>query len=55
MGTILIFDDYNAFNGDENHGERKALREFEENTLSFQKKHLWKFGPYGEAFEVIAI
>lgn len=55
IGTILIFDDFNAFAGDVNHGERRALREFEAINPSFKKKHMWKFGPYGEAFEVIAI
>ena len=55
VGTILVFDDFNAFGGDENHGERRALLEFEKSYPSFQKKHLWKFGPYGEAFEVVAV
>lgn len=55
VGTILLFDDFNAFAGDENHGERRALREFEANHPTFQKAPLFTFGPYGEAFEVIAL
>ena len=26
IGTILLFDDFNAFAGDDNHGERRATR-----------------------------
>jgi len=55
VGTILIFDDFNAFGGDTNHGERRALQEFEESYPNFRKRYLWKFGPYGEAFEVVAV
>jgi O-methyltransferase len=54
-GTILLFDDFNAFAGDDNHGERRALREFESKYPSFRKTHLFSFGPYGEAFEVTAV
>lgn len=53
--TILMFDDFNAFRGDPNHGERKALAEFESAHPGFRKKHLFSFGPYGEAFQVEAI
>ncbi len=51
--TILMFDDYNAFGGDPNHGERKALAEFESSHPGFRKERLFAFGPYGEAFRVI--
>ncbi len=50
--TILMFDDYNAFGGDPNHGERKALAEFESSHPRFRKEPLFTFGPYGEAFQV---
>ena len=53
--TILLFDDFNAFRGDPNHGERKALAEFEATHPTFRKKHLYSFGPYGEAFLVEAL
>jgi len=55
VGTIILFDDFNAFAGDDNHGERRALREFESSVPSFEKSHLFSFGPWGEAFEVTAI
>lgn len=54
-GTILLFDDYNAFDKDDNHGERKALKEFEIKNPSFQKKHLFDFGWHGIAFKVIRV
>lgn len=53
--TILLFDDYNAFGADPNHGERKALAEFESARPGFRKEHLFSFGPYGEAFCVVAV
>ena len=55
VGTILLFDDFNAFAGDANHGERRALREFEGTYPTFRKTSLFSFGPYGEAFEVTAL
>ncbi len=55
IGTILLFDDFNAFAGDDNHGERRAMHEFESKHPSFKKSHLFSFGPWGEAFEVIAV
>lgn len=55
VGTILLFDDFNAFAGDNSHGERRALSEFESNHPSFRKFHLFSFGTYGEAFEVASL
>ncbi len=54
-GMIMLFDDFNAFAGDPNHGERRALREFEIANPTFRKSSLFSFGPYGEAFEVTAL
>jgi len=54
-GSILLFDDYNAFNKDDNHSERRALKEFEANNPSFQKQYLFDFGWHGAAFKVISI
>jgi hypothetical protein len=51
--TILLFDDYNAFGKDPNHGERKALAEYESSHPRFRKEHLFSFGPWGEAFQVV--
>lgn len=41
-GTILLFDDFNAFAGDDNHGERRALPEFESKYCSFSKTHFFR-------------
>jgi hypothetical protein len=54
-GSILLFDDFNAFNKDDNHGERRALKEFEIANPKFVKKHLFDFGHYGVAFIVESI
>lgn len=54
-GSILLFDDFNAFNKDDNHGERRALKEFEISNPKFVKKHLFNFGSYGVAFMVESI
>jgi len=52
-GSILLFDDYNCFLEDDNHGERRALSEFENENEWFDKKHIFDFGWHGAAFEVI--
>ena len=54
-GSILLFDDYNAFNKDDSHGERRALREFEQKNPAFRKEQLFDFGWHGVAFRVIAV
>jgi hypothetical protein len=54
-GAILLFDDYNAFNKDAHHGERRALEEFEQKNPTFRKEHLFDIGWHGVAFKVIAV
>ena len=54
-GSILLFDDYNIFNEDDNHGERRAIKEFEQKHLDFQKEYLFNFGSFGVAFRVLTI
>ncbi len=54
-GSILLFDDYNAFNKDDRHAERRALLEFEQTNPTFRKEHLFDFGWQGVAFRVIAV
>ena len=54
-GSILIFDDYNSFGKDNQHGERRALREFEMRNPTFKKEHLFDFGQYGVAFRVLSL
>ena len=55
IGMLILFDDFNAFAGDPNHGERRAIREFEAANPTFRKSQLFSFGLYGEAFEVTSI
>lgn len=50
---IILFDDYNAFNSHNNHGERKALSEFKLANPQFNFTELFSFGPYGQAFQVL--
>ena len=52
-GSLLLFDDYNSGIRDDNHGERRALREFEEMRPSFQKEHLFDYGKDGVVFRVL--
>ncbi len=54
-GTIILFDDFNAFKGDPDHGERRALREFELSRPGFSKEYLFSFGRFGEAFRVVTV
>lgn len=54
-GSVLLFDDYNAFGKDDHHGERRALWEFEQSNPSFRKEHLFDFGWHGVAFKIINI
>ncbi|MBF0504238.1 MAG: hypothetical protein HQL14_03950 [Candidatus Omnitrophica bacterium] len=54
-GSVLLFDDYNALNKNDHHGERKALKEFEMSNPAFQKQHLFDFGGNGVAFKVIRV
>lgn len=52
-GSILLFDDYNAFDKNNDHGERRALREFELRNPTFKKQHLFDFGWHGVAFRIL--
>lgn len=49
---IVLFDDFNAFGGDPNHGERKALAEFTSTQAQFSFSPLFSFGQYGQAFQM---
>jgi hypothetical protein len=51
-GSILIFDDYNDFNRSDEHGERKALREFEART-GMEKEALFELGRECAGFRVV--
>lgn len=55
IGSIILFDDYNQFGVDNSAGERRALIEFEQVNIGFQKEHLFNYGWHGAAFRVIAL
>ena len=49
VGTVLLFDDCNAYNADNRKGERKAFREFQEQTnLKFEKWFTYQYA--GQSF-----
>lgn len=51
-GSILLFDDYNLFEKSDEHGERRALKEFKKkHPLKLEK--LFDFGYGGRAFKVL--
>jgi len=51
-GTIILFDDWNTQFEDDNHGERRALFEYEQGHPLFHKEKLFDFGSHGIAFKV---
>jgi hypothetical protein len=53
-GTILLFDDFNHFKGNDEVGERRALLEFEARYPNFRKEHLFDYGWEGVAYRVVA-
>lgn len=55
IGSIILFDDYNAFNGDDQHGERKALIEFKNEYPNIIFDPIFSFGKYGQAFQIVSI
>jgi hypothetical protein len=51
-GSIILFDDYNVFDRDDRHGERRAFLEFKKENPKFQAEHIFDFGWHGSAFRV---
>jgi len=51
-GSILVFDDWNAFDRDEDRGERRAFREFLAAHPEWEATELFDYGVYGKAFRV---
>ena len=51
-GTILVFDDWNAFDGDDNRGERLAFREFLKAHPQWIAEDLFSYGSYGQVFRL---
>ena len=51
-GTILIFDDWNAFDSDDDRGERRAYREFCAAHPEWKSESLFAYGSYGQVFRL---
>jgi hypothetical protein len=51
-GTILVFDDWNAFDRDDTRGERRALREFLEDHSEWEAVPLFSYGKFGQVFSM---
>lgn len=54
VGTVILFDEINAFKRDPQHGEARALLEFHRKYPSFTLKEIFRYSNDGEAYEVIA-
>jgi hypothetical protein len=50
--TILMFDDWNCFDGDENKGQRRAVREFLDRSRGWWFEDWFSYGDYGQVFIV---
>jgi hypothetical protein len=50
--TILMFDDWNCFDGDENRGQRRAVREFLDRSPGWRLEDWFAYGDYGQVFIV---
>jgi hypothetical protein len=49
-GTILLFDDWDAFAADDNKGERRAFREFMSAHPEFEAEEWFAYGHYSRVF-----
>ena len=52
QGTVILFDDWNAFTARASHGERAATREWLAANLRISLESYAKYGWHGEAFIV---
>jgi O-methyltransferase len=48
--TILMFDDWNCFDGDENKGQRRAVREYLDRSTGWWLEDWFSYGDYGQVF-----
>ena len=48
-GTIILFDDFNAFERSNEHGERRAFKEFSLSHPRLRTRELFDFGNHGTA------
>jgi len=51
-GTVVLFDDWKAYNNSPNHGEQLAWAEFLADNPHINVDMLWDFGQFGRAFQV---
>lgn len=51
-GSFVIFDDWNAFDADDEKGERRAFREFLASQPRWSAEPLFAYGAHGQAFRM---
>ena len=49
-GTILMLDDWNAFDADDHKGQRRAFREFLATSRKLSAEPRFAYGHYGQVF-----
>jgi len=54
-GSVVLFDDWNAYDCDDDKGERRALAEFMEEHKSIKIQYLFDFGKYGKSTRITEI
>jgi hypothetical protein len=52
IGTIILFDDYIFYNGDEKKGEYAAFEEFKKNNPNIKFRQAFEYGYGSKAFIV---
>lgn len=50
--SILIFDDWNCFDGDNDKGQRRAFREYLASRTAIKAEPLYAYGSWGQAFSM---
>ena len=51
-GTVVIFDDWKAYDNDPNNGEQLAWAQFLADNPHIKAEMLWDFSQYGRAFQL---
>ena len=54
-GTIILFDDFNYYRGDEKKGEYGAFNEFKKNNPNIKFRRIYDYGYSGRAYIVSSI